>query len=29
MGAFINDQQDAKTTLENILAGYNDQVGGE
>ena len=29
MGAFINDQQDAETTLENIIAGYNDQVGGE
>ncbi|KNC19754.1 ABC transporter [Arthrobacter sp. RIT-PI-e] len=29
MGAFINDQQDAGTTLENIIAGYNDQVGGE
>ena len=29
IGAFINDQQDAQTTLDNILAGYEDQVGGE
>lgn len=29
MGAFINDQQDAQTTLDNVLAGYEDQVGGE
>ncbi|WP_324013902.1 MULTISPECIES: ABC transporter substrate-binding protein [unclassified Microbacterium] len=29
MGAFINGQQDAQTTLDNILAGYEDQVGGE
>lgn len=29
MGAFINGQQDAAKTLENILAGYSKQLGGK
>ncbi|SEE81007.1 alpha-1,4-digalacturonate transport system substrate-binding protein [Arthrobacter alpinus] len=29
MGAYINGQQDAQTTLANIIAGYDKQVGGE
>jgi len=29
MGAFINGEQDAQATLDNILAGFEKQVGGE
>ena len=29
MGAFINGQQDAQKTVDNIIAGYEKQAGGE
>jgi alpha-1,4-digalacturonate transport system substrate-binding protein len=29
MGQLINGQQDLKTTVDNIVAGYNQQVGGK